>query len=151
MPDPTVVASDVRQRVAELDRRRAELERELVQLDRDHRLLLPVLALIEQYCPDAGPPDVSPGSDPPPLIHRILDALLSSSARTRADVVKLFASEGIKEATVDSALSRLKKNGAVEKRRGGVLVVVADPRLQDVPDPGTASDPAAAPARYAAS
>lgn len=56
-----------------------------------------------------------------PLTVRVLEAVATSVARTRRALVRHFAAQGVKEASVDNALAGLRKRGKLERRAGGVL------------------------------
>ena len=58
-----------------------------------------------------------------PLTVRVLEAVATSVAHTRRGLVQHFAAQGVKEASVDTALSGLRKRGKLERRAGGVLAL----------------------------
>ena len=69
---------------------------------------------------------------------RVLDAVATSAACTRAALVKFLGSQGVKESSVDTAIAGLKKDGVLEQRADRVLVV---PPRADAPaaPPGASS------------
>ena len=71
--------------------------------------------------PDPGPlPDPA---DEIPLTVRVLEAVATLGACTRAVLVKHFASHGVRPAALDTALAGLRRRGKLEWRAGGVMVV----------------------------
>ena len=127
MPDLATVLSSVRAQLAVVDRRRAELDRQRADLEREHARLSAALSVLEEH---AGLADRSSSSDEsadsPPLAERILDALAKGSARSRADLIKLFRPLGVNDNTLDSGILRLKKRRLIE-RQGKQLFPVAQP------------------------
>ena len=71
--------------------------------------------------PDPGP--VPAPADEIPLTVRVLEAVATLEACTRAVLVKHFAAHGVKPGSVDNALAGLRKRGKLERRAGGVMVV----------------------------
>ena len=139
MPQFDTVLASVREKLAVLDRRLAEIERQRGDVLSQHARLTAALSVLEEHADpsdDADPSSEVP--DPPSLSARVLDAL-RSSARTRADLLGLFRPSGIPEATLDSALSRLKKRGLIDRRGRQIISLVPTPSAASSPSGVVAS------------
>ena len=133
MPEFDTVLESVRTELAVVDRRLAEIERQRDEVLSHHARLTAALSVLEEHAdPHADAALSSEVPDPPPLSARVLDAL-GSSARTRADLIRLFRPLRIPEATLDSALSRLRKRGLIQRRGRQIIPLV--------PTPSSASSP----------
>ena len=62
-------------------------------------------------------------ADERPLTHRVREAVATLAGPTRAVLVRYFAAQGVKAASVDTAVSGLRKRGQLERRPDGAFVV----------------------------
>ena len=128
MQDFQTVLASVRDQLAFVDRRLAELDAQRGDLERERARLATAVAVMEEHARSSGT-GVPPGPDEPPLTARILDAVAGSSARTRADLLRIFGPLGVNPNTLDSAISRLTRRGALQ-RRGKHLFPSAESSLE---------------------
>ena len=134
MPDLEAVLRSVRDRLAFVDRRIAELDAQRGELDRERVRLANGIGVMEEHAqPSAA--GGTPALEEPPLSTRVLDAVAGSSARTRADLVRIFGPLGINPNTLDSAIARLVKRGEL-RRHGSQLLPVVD---SSAPSPAASS------------
>ena len=131
MPDLDAVLSSVRDQLAVVARRRDDLDRQRAHLDSEYARLSTAVSVMEEHVgPAAQPSSTAALADrSSPLSQRILDALAGSSATRRADLLTLFRPLGINENTLDSAIYRLRKRGAIQKRGKYLVPVLQTPPL----------------------
>lgn len=139
MPDFQVVLASVRDQLAFVDRRLAEVDAQRGELQSERDRLATAVAVMEEHARSSGS-SVSTGLEEPPLAARILDAVAGSSARSRADLLRLFGPLGVNPNTLDSAIARLVKRGALQ-RRGKHLLPLVEPS----PEASPASSPGISP------
>ena len=132
MPDFQTVLSSVEDRLAVVARRRDELERQCADVAREHDRLAATVSVMKEHAGLAGQPSTTEASADPPVTDRVLNALLDSSANSRATLLRYFRPLDVNENSIDSAIKRLKKRGAVHQR-GKFLVPVESPSLASVP------------------
>lgn len=133
MTDFQSVIESIRRRLEGVAGRLEALDRERADLQRESARLASTIEVLEQLAGQAAPPSSSDGSaDPQPLTERVLAALVSGSARGRADLVRKFQPLGVNPNTVDSAVLRLRKRGVV-RREGRRLVPVVQPSVPASP------------------
>ena len=125
MPDFQTVFASVRDQLAFVDRRLAEIDAQRAELQSERARLATAVAVMEEHAGSSGP-GVSRGLEQPSLAAQILDAVVGSSARTRADLLGIFGPRGVNPNTLDSAIARLVKRGAL-RRRGKQLLPLVDP------------------------
>ena len=121
MADLQAVLLSVRESLVELARRRETLQHQLAAVERDHARLSAAVSVIEEHAGAVSRPSSADPMAEPRLTDRILEAL-HSSARSRADLLRLFA--GVNSNTLDSAVRRLVQRGLVQ-RQGRRFVPVA--------------------------
>ena len=135
MPDFQTVLASVRDQLAFVDRRLAELDAQRADLQSERGRLATAVAVMEEHARSSGS-GVPQGPEEPPLAARILDAVAGSSARTRADLLRVFGPLGVNPNTLDSAIARLVKRRALQ-RRGKHLLRSVEPS----PEASAASSP----------
>ena len=121
MPDFQAVLSSVQDRLAVVARRREELERQCADVVCEYDRLAATVSTMKEHAALAGQPSSAAASVAPPVTGRVFDALVGSSANSRATLLRHFRPLGVKDNTVDSAIKRLKKTGAVHQH-GKILV-----------------------------
>ena len=135
MPDFQTVLASVRDQLAFVDRRLAELDAQRGDLQSERGRLATAVAVMEEHARSSGS-GVPQGPEEPPLAARILDAVGGSSGRTRADLLRVFGPLGVNQNTLDSAIARLVRRGALQ-RRGKHLF----PSAESSPEASSASSP----------
>ena len=141
MPDFHAVLSSVEDRLAAVARRREELERQCADVVREYDRLAGTVSTMKEHAALAGQPSSAEASVDPPVTGRVLDALVGSSANSRATLLRHFRPLGVKENTVDSAITRLKKRGAI-RQRGKILLPTessSPPSVAQSPQPSAVS------------
>ena len=139
MPDTNVILSSLRDELATVDRRRAELRRELEGLDREHDRFATTISVLEERVGVAAASESVDSSESVPLADRIVDALGSTGLR-RADMLRIFTAQGFTASSIDSAVNRLKRRGAIKRQGRRVLRAVP---LSGVAEPVASASAAA--------
>ena len=140
MPDFLAVLSSVEDRLAVVARRREELERQCADVAREHDRLAATVSVMKEHAGLVGQPSAAESSPDPPVTDRVLDAIVGSSADSRASLLQLFRPLGVNENSIDSAIKRLKKRGIIQQR-GKALVPVESPSSASVAQPSPESAP----------
>ena len=108
--------SSVRGQIEAVVNRRDDLQRQLADVAREHDRLTAAVSVLQEHLETGSPLLSDVSEDPPPLTDQILDELPGSTGKTRATFQRDFRPRGMNENTVDSALARLRKSGALVKR-----------------------------------
>ena len=137
MPDVHVLLSAFRDELRTIEGRRAELRGQLEALEQQHDRLETTISVLEDRvgaAPSSGPENAAP--EEVPLVDRIVDALGTSGLR-RPETLQIFKPQGFSESAIDSAVSRLLKNGRVRRQGRRVVRVELASRLPEpvAPDP----------------
>lgn len=132
MPDFRTVLASIREDLAVVERRRADLEREREAVEADYVRLSAALSVLEERLQPAGPVSGTDAqADSPSVTDRVFDAIADSSARTRGELLRKFKPLGVKENSIDSALTRLKRRKLIVKQ--GRWFVPVDPPPSTAP------------------
>ena len=124
----TALAS-VRRELETLDRRREDLDREREALERQYAELSAAVRVMERHASRTAPPSSPDDSGAEvPVTQRVLNAIVDDGVATRAALLRRFR-PGVHDNSVDSAVLRLIKRGAIrrEGRRLVPLVGSAEP------------------------
>lgn len=138
MSDLEAALASVRGELETLDRRREDLDRERQALERKHAELSAAVRVMERHASRTAPPSSRDDSRAEvPLTQRVLNAIVDDGVATRADLLRGFR-PGVNANSVDSAVLRLIKRGAI-RREGRRLVAVVGSAEPGSVDPSPAS------------
>ena len=126
MPDFGEILSAVRDQLQGVARRRADIQGQLAEIEREYLRLSSAVSVMEEHAQSGAP---APGGDgvanPLSVTERVFDAIAGGLARTRGELLRKLVPLDIKSNSVDSALTRLKRQSRITKQ--GRWFVALDP------------------------